>query len=237
MLTTSIDHIAIAVPDRGAAMRRFHEEMNAGWVATGRRAGSTIDQLRFTGGDKLEILGPDHQHPAGERLVGFLGQFGSSIHHVTVNVADVSDAVARLAEAGVRCAGVSLADPRYQEAFVRLQDGGGVLVQISCKDVDDEGWARRYGHVPTPPGPDAPRFLGARISHPDPAAAGRQWSVLGATISSDGDDVLAMWGESELGLRFTPGELRHDVSLCFSGVPSMPGGDDVGPDVLSMTAL
>lgn len=237
MVNTTIDHIAIAVPDRVAAMRRFHEGMGAGWVATGRRAGSTIDQLRFAGGDKLEILGPDHQHPAGRRLVGFLEQFGSSIHHVTVNVDSVADTVQELSLAGVKCVGVSLTDPRYQEAFVPPDAGGGVLVQISCKDVDDEGWARRYGHTPTLPSVDAPRFVGVRISHPDPSEAGRQWRRLGASVVGDAEDVVVGWGARMLALRYSRGVLRSDIALCFDGVVAMPAGDDVGPAVVSASSI
>lgn len=237
MIKTTIDHIAIAVPDRGAAMRRYRDDFGAGWVATGRRSGSTIDQLRFSGGNKLEILGPDHQHAAGERLKGFLGQFGSSIHHITVNVDSVAESVEVLTAQGVKCVGVSLADPRYQEAFVTPEHGGGVMVQISCKDVDDEGWARRYGHTPTSPAPNAPRFFGARISHPDPLLAGRQWAVLGATVSQDGDDVVVGWSEGEIGMRYVRGTIRADIALCFDNVGSLPGGDDVGPPVISVANI
>ena len=71
-LATEIDHVAIAVPDRTPAISRFVNEMGAGVVASGRRSGSTIDQLKFRNGNKLEILGPDLQHKLGNRMIDFL---------------------------------------------------------------------------------------------------------------------------------------------------------------------
>ena len=235
MISTQIDHIAVAIPRREPAVRRFLDDLGGGSVASGRRAGSTIDQIRFARGTKLELIGPDPDHADRGRMEGFLAKHGSAIHHVTLLVDDVADTVERLRAAGVEPSGVALGDPRYQEAFILPKDAGGVLVQLSWKDVDDEGWARRYGHVPTAPRADCADFIGARITHPNIDAATAQWERLGATITRGVDGFVASWGADDLCIHVVAGEPRSVEQLLFSGCESMQGSAEVGPDVVSET--
>lgn len=235
MISTQIDHIAVAIPRREPAVRRFIDDLGGGSVASGRRAGSTIDQIRFALGTKLELIGPDSDHADRGRMEGFLAKHGSAIHHVTLLVDDVADTVERLRSAGVEPSGVALGDPRYQEAFILPKDAGGVLVQLSWKDVDDEGWARRYGHVPTAPRADCADFIGARIAHQNLDTAATQWERLGATITRGVDGVVASWGADDLRLHVVEGEPRSVEQLLFAGCESMQGSPEVGPDVESET--
>lgn len=233
MIATQIDHIAVAIPRREPAVERFLGSLGGGSVASGRRAGSTIDQIRFARGTKLELIGPDADHPDRGRMEAFLAKHGSAIHHITLLVDDVADTVARLRAAGVEPSGVALGDPRYQEAFILPKDAGGVLVQLSWKDVDDEGWARRYGHVPTAPRSDCADFIGVRISHPKMDTAVAQWERLGATITHGANGFVASWGPDDLRIHVIDGEPRSVEQLLFAECSSMQGSPEVGPDIVS----
>jgi methylmalonyl-CoA/ethylmalonyl-CoA epimerase len=235
MISTQIDHIAVAIPRRELAVRRFLEDLGGGSVASGRRAGSTIDQIRFARNTKLELIGPDADHADRGRMEGFLAKYGSAIHHVTLLVDDVADTVQRLRADGVEPSGVALGDPRYQEAFILPKDAGGVLVQLSWKDVDDEGWARRYGHVPTAPRADCADFIGARIAHPDLNAAAAQWTRLGGTIGPSADGFVVVWGADDLQLRVVNGAPRSVEQLLFADCAPMPGAPEVGPEIVNET--
>ena len=235
MIATQIDHIAVAIPHREPAVGRFLGGLGGGSVASGRRAGSTIDQIRFSRGTKLELIGPDPDHADRGRMEGFLAKHGSAIHHITLLVDDVADTVARLRAVGVEPSGVALGDPRYQEAFILPKDAGGVLVQLSWKDVDDEGWARRYGHEPTAPRADCADFIGARIAHTNLDAAAAQWVRLGATITRGAEGIVASWGPDDLRVHVVEGEPRSVEQLLFAGCPSMQGSPEVGPDIVSET--
>lgn len=235
MISTQIDHVAIAIPRRDSAVRRFLDDLGGGSVASGRRSGSTIDQIRFARGTKLELIGPDSDHVDRGRMENFLSRYGSAIHHVTLLVDDVAEAVRLLEHDGVVPSGVALGDPRYQEAFILPKDAGGVLVQLSWKDVDDVAWARRYGHVPTAPRPDCADFIGARIAHPDLELAAAQWQRLGATVTRRDDGFFAAWGPDDPRIYVVEGAPRSVEQLVFSGSVSMPGSPEVGPEVVNET--
>ena len=233
MIVSTIDHVAIAVPERTPAIERYLNHLGGGSVASGRRAGITIDQVSFSRGTKLEIVGPDPESPERERTYDFLKKYGSVVHHVTVLVESVEDAVAALKSAGVRPVGVHLDDPRYQEAFVLPQQGGGVMVQLTWKDVDDEGWARRYGHVPTAPRPECPDFIGARWSQPNLDEIAEQWRKLGGTVALNGEVLTVSWGEDRLRFEYVQGEQREVEELLFEGSPTFAASMEAGPAVAS----
>jgi hypothetical protein len=229
MIDSTIDHVAIAVPDRAPAIERYLGVVGGGSVASGRRAGITIDQIAFSRGTKLEVVGPDPESPDRGRTDDFLARFGSVVHHVTVMVESVEDSVAALRSAGVRPVGVKLDDPRYREAFVLPQQGGGVMVQLSWKDVDDEGWALRYGHQPTKPRSDCPDFIGARWSQPDLDLVATQWKILGGTVSGNSEKLSVSWGENRLRFEYVRGEPRQVEELLFDSAVVFSASSECGP--------
>ena len=233
MIFSTIDHVAIAVPERTLALQRYRDLFGGGSIASGRRAGITIDQVSFSRGTKLEIVGPDPESVDRARTDEFLQRFGSVVHHVTVLVDSVEDAVAKLRDSGVRPVGVHLNDPRYQEAFVLPQQGGGVMVQLTWKDVDDEGWARRYGHTPTPPKVSCPDFIGARWSQPDLNVVAVQWKTLGGTTTLVDGILTVSWGSNQLRFEYVEGEPREVEELLFEGAPTLSASREVGPAVVS----
>jgi hypothetical protein len=101
--------------------------------------------------------------------------------------------------------------------------------------VDDEGWARRYGHEPTAPRADCADFIGARIAHTNLDAAAAQWVRLGATITRGAEGIVASWGPDDLRVHVVEGEPRSVEQLLFAGCPSMQGSPEVGPDIVSET--
>ena len=230
-LATEIDHVAIAVPDRTPAISRFVNELGAGVVASGRRSGSTIDQMKFRNGNKLEILGPDLQHKLGNRMIDFLEKHGSTIHHVTLNVQSVATAVQILEENGINDVGVSVSDKHYQEAYISPKDTGGILVQLSWKDVDDEGWAKRHGHVPTIHSVNASEFIGLRVVVEQPDLSANRWAVFGARIEAGKNSYTANWGNGSLSIEFTCGQSVGEQILLFGGSEQYERSVEYGPQV------
>lgn len=237
MIISAIDHVAIAVPERAPAVDRYVGQFGGGSVASGRRAGVTIDQVVFARGTKLEIVGPDPGSPIRMRMYDFLKKYGSAVHHVTVLVESVRESVRKLKNVGVEPVGVQLDDPRYQEAFVLPNQGGGVMVQLTWKDVDDEGWARRHGHRQTAPRPECPDFIGVRWSHPNLDAIAYQWNVLGGTPKVRDGVLTVSWGTDQLRLEYVHGESRAIEELLFEGTPSLPASSDSGPAVTKSARL
>lgn len=233
MILSTIDHVAIAVPHRGPAISRYLDDFGGGSVASGRRAGITIDQVIFSHGTKLEIVCPDPECRERNRTYDFLRKYGSVVHHVTLLVDSVEDAVATLAAAGVRPVGVHLSDPRYQEAFVLPEQGGGVLVQLTWKDVDDEGWASRYGHSPTAPKLHCPDFIGARWSQSDLDSVAEQWRLLGGDVAMRDSALIVSWGPDRLRFEYVEGEPRVVEELLFEGSRNLSSSREAGPAVAS----
>ena len=230
-ISTTIDHVAIAVPKSELAISRFVGDLGGGLVASGRRSGSTIDQVRYANGAKLEIIGPDHSHQHGNRLEKFLLEFGSSVHHVTLLVQSVAEAVELLEILGIPTVGKSLSDERYQEAFILPIITGGILVQLSWKDVDDEGWAKRHGHVSVVPRANAANFYGMQCSVKNLDSTLNVWRILGGQLRKRDDFVDVYWDESPLLIRLNEGETREGIQLLFGGCESFEGNIEVGPPI------
>lgn len=231
MIPTTIDHIAIAVPHPSVAVARYRNEFGGGSVASGRRAGVSIDQIVFPPASKLEIVAPDPQHPNRKHMEDFLMRYGSVVHHVTLLVDSVAGCADILAGDGVRVLGSSTTDPRYHEAFVHPSDAGGVMVQLSWKDVDDEGWARRHGHVVSQPRKSAPRFLGARWSHQNLRLVTLQWERLGARVVGDDYSCVVDWPNCALKLFYVSGGNRVVEELLFEGINPVRASAEAGPAV------
>lgn len=230
-INTTIDHVAIAVPKSELSLSRFIGDLGGGLVASGRRSGSTIDQVRFANGAKLEIIGPDHSHQHGNRLEKFLLEFGSSVHHVTLLVQSVAEAVESLESLGIPTVGKSLSDERYQEAFILPIITGGILVQLSWKDVDDEGWAKRHGHVSVAPRANAANFHGMRCSVKNLDSALEVWRILGGQLRKNGQFVDVYWDDSPLVIRLNEGETREGIQLLFGNCESFEGNMEAGPPI------
>ncbi len=131
-MTLRLNHVAIAVPDLGAAAARYRE-------ALGAEVGEPLDQpehgvtVVFVNlpNTKVELL-----HPLGEGspIAGFLARNPKGgVHHVCYEVDDIIAARERMRAAGARVLGDG--EPRIGAhgkpvVFVHPHDFDGALVEL-----------------------------------------------------------------------------------------------------------
>lgn len=229
-ISATPDHVAVAVHDIEAAAVRWQGQLHGVWLTprwTGGGFGTR--QLRFGNLGKLELLEPDT--PDGF-AAGFLARFGPRVHHLTLRVPDLLDAVATVEAAGYDVVDVSTDNDAWHEAFLRPSQVGGMIVQIARALHDDAGWAALAGIELPAPDPAAPALHGPTLAHPDLDAARALWSTLGATIVGEDDGFTARWDDAPIDVRVVPGERPGPVGLRFTPDPELPGDDVAGPGTL-----
>lgn len=232
-ITSTPDHVAIAVPDIEAAAARWHDELGGGWVWRLEQLNEAvaIRQMRFPNDGKLELLQP--MGPGFAR--DFIERFGPRVHHVTLKV---PDALMPAVEA-VRADGYDVIDVHtegdWHEAFLRPSQVGGIIVQLAWEEQSDDEWLEETGHVPEGPRGNA-ALLGPTLTHPDLEAAERFWRTVGGTVGRDGEALTVSWQGSPLTVRIEPGPTAGPVGLRFDGVEALPADDVVGPAVLTVEA-
>jgi catechol 2,3-dioxygenase-like lactoylglutathione lyase family enzyme len=225
-----LDHVAVAVGDPDVAEARYRDVLGGGRVSAGDLGVFATRQLRFTGGGKLELLSPS---PSGRRgfVQGFLARFGAAIHHLTLRVPDLGEAIATVTAARLDVVDVQDTDGWWQEAFLRPSQIGGLIVQLAWSRGGDAEWAARMGYEPTPPRADAARLLGPTIRHPDLDRAAGLWSLLGARIEPHADTLRCTWPDSPLDVVIEAGEPAGPVALRIEGGPELPADATLGPAV------
>jgi catechol 2,3-dioxygenase-like lactoylglutathione lyase family enzyme len=224
------DHVAVAVHDIDAAAKRWADELRGVWLSprwTGGGFGTR--QMRFGNRGKLELLEPDS--PDGF-AAGFLDRFGPRIHHVTLKVPDLLDAVATVQEAGYDVVDVSTERDEWHEAFLRPSQVGGMIVQIARALHDDAGWAALAGTELPPVDPAAPALHGPTLTHPDLDAARRLWTLLGAEVQDEDEGFRARWGEAPIDVRVEPGPTAGPRGLRLTPDPQLAADDVAGPGTL-----
>lgn len=232
-LDAVLDHVAVAVPLAGFADYWWGTQLRAGTVSRISSGVFTARQYRLGGGGKLELLSPDPQDTSPENFVrGFMARFGTTVHHVTLKVADLGAALEVLDGAGLDVVDVDIDHRHWREAFLRPKQVGGLVVQVAWSDSGDEEWARRRGHLVTAPAPDAPVLLGPRLRHPDLSAARKVWTVLGAQVSEDGESLRCRWPASPLGVEVVAGAPAGPVGLRMTGIDPRPAEDGVSPAIV-----
>lgn len=230
-----LDHVAIAVPDREAADRLYVGRMGGGRVALARNGGVEIEQIRYGNGCKLELLSPYGESTGATRLAEHLATRPGSLHHITLIVESLDDAMSALEDEGVRCVGVAEQPDGSREAFVLPRDAAGLLVQLVWKDVSDDEWARRHGQTALGPDPGAARFLGARTGHRDLGGAGEQLARLGADVCVAGEAIEAWWDDPGLRLWLVPAPAP--VELVFDGAAPRAADPVSGPAIVDAAAV
>lgn len=137
--STELDHVAVALPERGPFWATFAGDLGGLWVGGGESLGGfAFAQLRFANGMKVEGLEP---FPAGTD--GFLGRFlessGPGPHHLTFKVGDFDAALDRARSAGYEPLGVGEVGAIWREAFLHPRQASGIVVQLAwaAGELDD----------------------------------------------------------------------------------------------------
>src|SRR5688572_11301427 len=125
-----LDHVAVAVEDRGRAWPRLAGELGGRWVAGGESVGFAAAQVQFANGMRVEVLEP-HAVEANDFLRRFLDRNGPGPHHLTYKVPDIVAALDACEAAGYRPVAVDLRDPGWKEAFIHPKDAPGVVIQLA----------------------------------------------------------------------------------------------------------
>jgi len=131
-LVERLDHVSVAVwdiaraaPFAGLLGGRFRE----GGLSFGR-------DFRWVQWDlpngKLEMIQPVDGRDDDHFLVRFLRSRGEGVHHLTLKVTDLAEAVERARAAGFRVVGERRAPPTWREAFVHPRSACGVLVPLAA---------------------------------------------------------------------------------------------------------
>jgi catechol 2,3-dioxygenase-like lactoylglutathione lyase family enzyme len=137
-MATEFDHIAFAADD----MQPFAELLSAKLGAT-MLFGQACPGFRWalarvgdgSRGMNVELLEPWRVSESGF-LSRFLERRGAGPHHLTFKTHDITDALARVREAGYNPIDVSLDDPGWREAFISPRQAHGTIVQLGESNVD-----------------------------------------------------------------------------------------------------
>jgi catechol 2,3-dioxygenase-like lactoylglutathione lyase family enzyme len=228
-ITTTPDHVAVAVPDIDAAAVRWRSELGGGWIAPAfpnEAAGFRSRQLRYRNEAKLELLEPSRNDSfAGQ----FVTRYGARIHHVTLKVPVLLPAVEQLRDEGFDVVDVFAEGDIWHEGFLRPSQVGGIIVQIAWAGRSEEDWAELAGFEQEIAGNGTAQLLGPTLSHPDLDRAELVWRTLGATTRREGDAVVASWSDAPLDVRIEAGEEAGPLGLRFTDAPSLPDDVKVGP--------
>jgi catechol 2,3-dioxygenase-like lactoylglutathione lyase family enzyme len=225
------DHVAAAVPSIDDAHARWRDRLGGGdWAGDGPYMGFRNHQYVFRQGAVLELLEPADAAPFVQR---FLDRFGASVHHVTLKVPDLPDALDTLDAAGLGTVDVDLADPRWQEAFVRPSVVGGMIVQVAASTLSHDDWTQLTGFTPTAAADDGAALVGPLLQHPDLGRAREVWHALGGRVEDVADDAIEVgWPGSTLTVRVRRGDPAGPVGLRFADATALPADPALGPAVL-----
>lgn len=131
MAIIELDHIAIAVDDLQAGIRRFCEDMGLHLAGT-EDVESALTKTAFIpiSGTKIELIHPlDRQGPVQK----FLEKRGPGMHHLCFRTDDIVGDMRRLKEKGYRF----LSDAPQPGAhgtrvvFIHPKSAGGVLIELA----------------------------------------------------------------------------------------------------------
>ncbi len=225
-LDSRLDHVAIAVGDLDRALAHWADTVGGGFVAREANDSFHSAQVRFAGGGKLELLAPPDRTGAGF-VAHFLDRFGPAIHHVTLTVPDIGEAIDTVRAGGYDVVDVQAAGVHWREGFLRPSQVGGLVVQVAWTSEGDDDWARRLGFQPRPPAGSAPRLVGPTLAHPDLSAARTLWTLLGAQVDGTDDRIVCRWIDSPLDVVVERGAEAGPIALRFDR-PVPPAAAAIG---------
>ena len=230
-ISAVLDHVAVAVPDWRVAEQQWREVLGGGRSSVGENPVFISRQLQFSNTAKLEMLAPSVDDDRNF-VRAFLDRFGTTIHHVTLKVADLHGALDILAGAGLDAVDVNDTADYWKEAFLRPSQIGGLVVQIAQTTFSDDDWAAFTGFTREPPRQGAAALLGPTLVHPDLDQARAIWSALGATVSDVSGALRCTWPDSPIDVLIESGERAGPVALRMRGCGDLPADSRFGPPVV-----
>ncbi len=129
-MSAKIDHIGIAVGALGDRLPFWRDALGLGLDGTERVESERVEVAFLRAGDaRIELLQPTDP---GSPIARHLEKRGEGIHHLTLRVEDIDEAIARARDAGVEILGDA---PRpgaegTRVAFLHPRSCGGVLVEL-----------------------------------------------------------------------------------------------------------
>ena len=140
MKVMGIDHVGVAVKDKERASRFLTEVLGARKVLDEpwEYRGQEFNWAYFDVGARGRIELISSKDPDS-----FINQFiekrGEGMHHVTLQVENLMEAVEDLRSKGVTVLDVNTENPHWKEAFISPRDSFGVLIQIA--EFDEDYWS------------------------------------------------------------------------------------------------
>jgi methylmalonyl-CoA/ethylmalonyl-CoA epimerase len=127
-LIRDIDHVAVAVESIEEALALFGGVLGGTFVSGGDDDESGVRAVRVQlPGLRIELLQPLRDDT---RLRAFLDRRGQGLHHLTMLVADLDEAIAQVEGAGFETTGTDRSRPWWQETYIRPRSGFGALIQL-----------------------------------------------------------------------------------------------------------
>ncbi len=127
-----LDHVSVGVRDLDDAMPLVRlmggEFLDGGDFADG---GFRWIQFTLPGPAKLELIQPLPGAGEDNFLERFLASRGEGVHHVTLKVSDLHEAVAKARAMGFDVVGVDDSHANWKEAFIHPKGASGVVIQLA----------------------------------------------------------------------------------------------------------
>lgn len=230
-----IDHVAVAAPDLDGSERALVVPRHGHLAKWDPRDDGLFAarQYRFSDAGRLEILSPN-PHAGDTFLTDYLARHGTSIHHVTIMVDDLDEALAHCRATGLQPVGINRDLDLWHEAFLGPRQVGGLVVQLAWEPHPNAPALDAGTYNAPDPHPDAARLVGVALRHPDPAQAARVWSTLGAHCLDAPDGVTCRWEDAPLEVHLHRGEPAGPMHLAFDGGGARDADGD-GPAVVDVS--
>jgi len=125
----SIDHLGIAVKSLAAA-KQIYEKLG---LTVSPEEAVEAEQVRLVmvpvGESRLELLEPTSEQSP---IAKFIAKRGEGLHHVSLRVPDLPNAVARLKKDGIRLVSdeIKIGAGGHRYIFVHPSSTGGVLLEL-----------------------------------------------------------------------------------------------------------